>query len=169
MGGSTIDLMPGGNQNPVSGTSIGCTGGPAAGTPLGTPDQYYDPCQFVYPAANCITLSNQQLNTANCAAGLPLLAGTFVGNVGRNHMTAPGLANVDFTLMKETRLSRLHEGASLEFRAEFFNLFNRANFDQPSASLFDRSGARTAGAGAISSTISNAPARQIQFAVRLAF
>jgi hypothetical protein len=168
MGGSTLDLIPGGNQNPVSGTSIGCST-VTAGTKLGTPDQYYDPCQFVYPATNCITLSNQQLNTANCAAGLPLVPGTFVGNLGRNHMTAPGLANVDFTLIKETRLSKLKESMGLEFRAEVFNLFNRANFDQPSATLFDRSGARTAGAGAISNTISNAPARQIQLAVRLSF
>jgi hypothetical protein len=166
MGGATLDLIPGGDQNPIHGTSIGCST-VSVGTKLGTPDQWYDPCQFAYPATNCITLSNQQLNTANCVSGLPLVAGTFVGNLGRNHLKAPGLANVDFTLIKETRLSKIKESMGLEIRAEFFNLFNRANFDQPSANLFDRSGVRTAGAGTITNT--NSPARQIQMALRLSF
>ncbi|MBI4479255.1 MAG: TonB-dependent receptor [Acidobacteria bacterium] len=172
VGGSSLDLIPGGDQRKISGTSAGCLTRPGAttyavqpGTKLGTPDQYYDPCQFSYPAS--YNLPSVVGGTNSTDAAFP--AGVFIGNLGRNHMNAPGLVNVDFTLMKETKLSRLHEGASLEFRAEFFNLFNRPNFDQPSAGLFDRTGVRTPGAGAISGTLDSAPARQIQFAVRLAF
>jgi carboxypeptidase family protein len=179
-GGSTLDLIAGGNQNPISGTSAGCSHiavvsgvtttvvDVPVGAKLGTPDQWYDACQFAYPQTNCINASNQQLATANCVAGLPAVAGILVGSVGRNHLKAPGLANVDFTLIKETKLTKIRENMGVEFRVEVFNLFNRVNFDQPSASLFDRSGTRQ-GAGQITATISNAPARQIQMAVRLSF
>jgi hypothetical protein len=55
----------------------------------------------------------------------------FLGNLGRNTIIGPDMANVDFSLVKRIQCPRLGEGASLDFRAEFFNLFNRANFDLP--------------------------------------
>jgi hypothetical protein len=54
-------------------------------------------------------------------------AGQF-GNSGRNTLCGPNLKTVDFSLHKETRFG---ESARLQFRAEFFNLLNRANFDVP--------------------------------------
>ena len=53
--------------------------------------------------------------------------GTF-GNAGRNILTGPGYANASVSLVKITRVS---ETASLEFRAEAFNLLNRVNLDLP--------------------------------------
>jgi hypothetical protein len=50
------------------------------------------------------------------------------GNAGRNIMCGPPLRNFDFSLRKEFRLQ---ERARVEFRAEFFNLFNHASFDVP--------------------------------------
>src|SRR5206468_3130006 len=44
------NLNPGFSNNPTSGVSKGCPG-VAAGTPLGTPDLWYDPCAFSRPAA----------------------------------------------------------------------------------------------------------------------
>ena len=44
----------------------------------------------------------------------------------------PGLANVDVNLKKAFLLA---EGINLEFRAEFFNFFNRTNFGQPGSVL----------------------------------
>lgn len=44
----------------------------------------------------------------------------------------PGLANVDITMKKSFRFG---ERVSLEYRAEFFNLFNHTNFSQPGATL----------------------------------
>jgi hypothetical protein len=53
--------------------------------------------------------------------------GTF-GNAGRNILCGPGLATFDFSVTKQTRIT---ERTELQFRAEFFNLFNHANFDVP--------------------------------------
>jgi hypothetical protein len=55
----------------------------------------------------------------------------FLGNLGRNTIIGPGMANVDFSLIKRIQCPRLGEGASLDFRAEFFNFFNHPNFDLP--------------------------------------
>jgi hypothetical protein len=57
--------------------------------------------------------------------------GTF-GNLGRNALRGPGFAQVDFSIFKNTRLT---ETQSLQFRAEIFNLFNHANFADPSGGL----------------------------------
>ena len=50
------------------------------------------------------------------------------GNAGRNIIGGPGLANVDFSLLKDMRIG---ESAKLQFRAEFFNLLNTPNFLNP--------------------------------------
>ena len=52
----------------------------------------------------------------------------FIGDVGRNTLIGPGVATFDFSLFKKTGLT---EEVDLQFRAEFFNLFNRANFSTP--------------------------------------
>ncbi len=52
----------------------------------------------------------------------------FHGNLGRNTLIGPGVATFDFSLFKNTAVA---EGVNLQFRAEFFNLFNRANFASP--------------------------------------
>jgi hypothetical protein len=54
------------------------------------------------------------------------------GNLGRYALHGPGLEQVDFTLHKRIPLS---ERQSLEFRAEVYNILNRANFANPPASL----------------------------------
>ncbi len=51
-----------------------------------------------------------------------------VGNAPRNMLRQPGLGNWDFSIVKDTRLGFLGEGGNLQFRAEFFNIMNRANF-----------------------------------------
>ncbi len=50
------------------------------------------------------------------------------GSLGRNVVIGPGFSNTDFSVIKNTRLG---EKMRLEFRAEFFDLFNHANFGQP--------------------------------------
>ena len=93
---------------------------------------------------------------------VPAPAG-FHGNIGRNTLRIPGVATFDFSLVKSTSLS---ERANLQFRAEFFNLFNRANFGDPETRLFSSPGSNFA-AGRITSTTGTA--RQIQFALKIAF
>src|SRR4029077_12370878 len=53
--------------------------------------------------------------------------GTF-GNVGRNILDGPGLGTGDLSLRKNTLIG---ERMNVQFRAEAFNLFDRANFDLP--------------------------------------
>jgi len=58
--------------------------------------------------------------------------GTF-GNLSRNSIYGPGYTNVDFSLLKNTRLL---EHLGIQFRAEFFNILNHPNFALPSAGSF---------------------------------
>jgi len=50
------------------------------------------------------------------------------GNAGRNILDGPGSATVDVSLLKNTNVG---ERMTVQFRAEAFNLFDRANFDLP--------------------------------------
>jgi hypothetical protein len=52
--------------------------------------------------------------------------------LGRNYIHGPGLFNVDFGVVKKFKVT---EGTSLSFMANFFNIFNRANFANPVASI----------------------------------
>jgi hypothetical protein len=51
-----------------------------------------------------------------------------VGNAGRNLFRSPNYYNVDFAVAKEWKIK---ERLTAQFRAEFFNLFNRADFTFP--------------------------------------
>jgi hypothetical protein len=79
------------------------------------------------------------------------------GNAARNIIDGPGLRNLDFSMMKDTRI---REGQNLEFRAEFFNLSNTPPLDRPDNTITD------ATAGQISTS---GPGRIIQFALRYVF
>ncbi len=92
----------------------------------------------------------------NTSAFVPNAIGQF-GDVGRNMLTGPGYADVDFGMFKNIPLG---EARSLQFRSEFFNLFNRPNFGQPVSSL------SSPAFGQIQSTNN---ARQIQFGMKAIF
>jgi hypothetical protein len=53
------------------------------------------------------------------------------GNLGRNTYEGPGFANHDFSIFKEFRVPAVNEQSRLQFRFEFFNIFNRVNFYNP--------------------------------------
>ncbi len=55
-----------------------------------------------------------------------------VGTAGRNILRGPGLGQLDFSLIKNTRIN---ERFSLQFRWETFNLLNRANFGTPGSNI----------------------------------
>lgn len=57
-----------------------------------------------------------------------------VGNANRRFFHGPGIANFDMALLKNVRLT---ESKSLQFRAEFFNIFNHANFNNPDGEFLD--------------------------------
>jgi len=96
-----------------------------------------------------------------CAFGIPA-SGTW-GNLRRGTLIGPGLETVDFSLLKSTQIT---ERVGLQFRAEFFNILNRANFGLPNMGVF--SGANlNPSAGLISTTTTTS--RQIQFGLKLLF
>ncbi len=85
------------------------------------------------------------------------------GTLGRNTFRGPAFHNIDFSIIKDTTFGRRGsaEAATLEFRAEFFNVFNLVNFGLPSNIV------RGSGFGIINRTAG--PSRQIQFSLKLIY
>jgi hypothetical protein len=92
---------------------------------------------------------------------------TILGNAQRNSLIGPGMVEFDFSLLKNNYIPEISENFNIQFRAEFFNLFNHTNFNPPvdNNTLFNQSGAPVGGAGLIDST--STTAREIQFALKL--
>ena len=94
----------------------------------------------------------------------------FFGDLARNTLEGPGIAQVDLGVVKNFSLS---EQVQVQFRTEMFNLFNRANFTMPSTTVFtgaDRvtdEGIVSPTAGTITRTTTTS--RQIQFALKILF
>ena len=86
-----------------------------------------------------------------------------LGNLGRNTLRGPGLEEFDSSLFKNFRLS---EHARVQFRAEAFNLFNRANFQAPKVKIFDGSGNLIPNSSQLTSPTQTSE-RQIQFGLKL--
>jgi len=105
---------------------------------LGKPSQWFNPNAFVGP---------------------PTASG-FYGNAGRNTYIGPGLATWDFSVLKDITF---RERRGLQFRAEIFNLLNRANFNTPNLIVFTPSGV-SGTVGAINST--STTSRQVQFGLK---
>jgi hypothetical protein len=86
------------------------------------------------------------------------------GTLGRNTFRGPAFYNFDFALIKDTPFGRRKSGAErvdVQFRSEFFNLFNIVNMGLPANTL---SGS---GFGEISKTAGTS--RQIQFSLKLIY
>ena len=137
-----------------------------------TINKWYDPDAF--RVVTC------QQPGANTTAGIALnqyLAGfCHYGSAGQGILEGPGFKNVDFSLMKNTRVT---EKLKLQFRAEVFNIFNTPQFAVPNSGLnaaflpstaggaFPTQVTASRGPGSISSLV--APMRQMQFGLKLLF
>ncbi len=113
------------------------------------------PNQTCGPTAGSSSL-NQWFKTSCFAAP----ASGELGNASRTPVSGPRFANTDFSLIKHFVLPR--EGMRLDFRTEFFNLFNHPQFGSPGADLNS-----PATFGVVNSTVNNP--RLVQFALKLAF
>ena len=82
------------------------------------------------------------------------------GTLGRDTFTGPGWSNLDFSVVKETKIT---ESKTLQFRAEFFNLFNQVMFNAPGSTV------SSTGFGLIGSTVPGTNEREIQFGLRFIF
>jgi hypothetical protein len=94
----------------------------------------------------------------------PGTCANLLGNGSKNDVYGPGLINFDFSAVKDTHIT---ERVAVEFRAEMFNIFNRANFNPPLVNnfVFDQSGSPQSSPLDSTSTTS----RQMQFALKLIF
>jgi hypothetical protein len=99
--------------------------------------------------------SNGALYYFNPAAFTNAPSGS-IGGLGRNSFYGPGYVNFDFSLFKEFHIS---ERQKVQFRSEFFNLFNHPNFFNPGNTV-------GGGLGIIGGT--NSP-RYVQFALKYLF
>jgi len=90
----------------------------------------------------------------------------YFGNVGRNSAIGPGLATLDLSILKNFAMG---ETARFQFRAEFFNIMNRANFHPPerTRNAFSSGRPNLSSFGRVLETATTS--RQIQFALRIDF
>lgn len=115
---------------------------------LGRPEQWFDP------------------------SGFESIARGTRGNLGRNTITGPGVAMLDWSVARTFVLPKW-ERLRLQLRAESFNLMNRTNFASPSRAnleIFNEAGPAAkplASVGRLTSTVTTA--RQTQLALRLSF
>jgi len=92
----------------------------------------------------------------------------FYGSLGRNTLEGPNLRAFDFSLLKRTRIT---ERLNMEFRTEFFNLFNITNFSPPAAAnrvvyALDSSGAAAVPGAFGQLTRTSVNSRQVQFGLK---
>jgi hypothetical protein len=123
--------------------------------PVGEPDQVA-PLHRLNP--------RNPLNTAfdTSAFQQPASIGIF-GNSSRTVCCGPGINNLDFSLMKDTTLT---ERFKLQFRAEFFNLANHAQFSKVDGNISD--GDPTQG-GTFGKVLRARDPRLVQFALKVMF
>jgi hypothetical protein len=118
---------------------------------LGTATQWFDKNAFAAPTA-----------------GMP-------GNLGRDTIIGPGLTNVDYSMSKTMKVSKISEQFAVQFRAEIFNIFNHTNLGLPQQTAImtqvstanNSTGVPSATAGQITTTTTNS--RQIQLALKVTF
>jgi hypothetical protein len=87
---------------------------------------------------------------------VPATGRGYYGNSGRHILTGPGQANWNLVLAKGFMLT---EEARLQFRSEFFNVFNHANFGNPNTNISSSSFGRVTG--------TSGSARRILFGIRI--
>jgi hypothetical protein len=87
-----------------------------------------------------------------------------MGNVGRNSLRAPGLLDFDPSLFKNWTF--VQEKMKLQFRAEFFNVLNRTNFEQGIVTVLDGNGNQIPTAAQLAPPTATT-SRQIQFGLKL--
>jgi hypothetical protein len=110
------------------------------------------------PGCNVYSAHHSQNQYINSSCFVAAPAGQ-LGDASRVPVTGPGFVNTDFSLIKQFVLPRKEMG--LNFRAEFFNLFNHPQFGLPVNDI------NAVGFGAVNSTVNNP--RLVQLALKLTF
>jgi hypothetical protein len=120
-------------------------------------------CRIATPGFNVEGTLNNYFNS-KCFTSLPAIGvdgTTGFGNAGAGIVQGPGQVNTDLALIKKIALRWPAESANLEFRTEFFNVFNHPQFSDPDTNLSSPT------FGRILTTAVNP--RVIQFALKFSF
>jgi hypothetical protein len=103
---------------------------------------YYGPAQLAagYKSGVATHGSNQSrlnnwINSSAFSTPTSIGDGNDFGNSGRGIVRGPGQDNTDFSLIRDFPLHFLGEGTTFQFRVETFNIFNHAQFRDPSTTL----------------------------------
>jgi hypothetical protein len=88
---------------------------------------FFNPAVFQRP----VVLAGQTIPSSSGAATADA-TGTDIGNVGRNVLRGPQQSNFDFSIIKRFKIDEVRD---VEFRTEFFNVFNHVNFANPISDL----------------------------------
>ncbi len=164
-GWATNGWQIGGIGSASSGPPFSVTiGGDPLGTNAAVPFDFPDRIKGCHP-----------LTTGNPNAYINLKCFPFpnpvnrMGNAGRNELIGPNLFEIDFSGYKNTPMKWISDGASLQIRAEIYNILNHTNFDAPTDNfqIYDGSGNPVQSAGLIDQTTTSS--RQIQLGVKLTF
>ena len=141
--------------------------GDAAGENTSSP--YDVPNRVVGPGCTHLTNPGNPSQYINLACYSFPVPANLLGNAGRNSLVGPGLVELDCSVIRDFDMRSISDSTKLEFRAEAFNLTNRANFEPPLANdaLYNSKGTAIAGAGLITATATTS--RQIQLALRLSW
>src|ERR1700740_27238 len=136
---------------------------------LTRPDQGGPPNKAGPVAANPGCIAPAQVHTVanwfNPCAFMHAAPGE-LGNAYRTPVNGPDFVNTDFSVIKQFALPWEHMG--LNFRAEFFNLFNHTQFGTPnSGGGLGIPDINASGFSAINSTVNNP--RLVQFGLKLTF
>jgi len=139
------------------------------GNVLSRPNQVGDPNKAGPVAGNPTCTAPSQIHTIenwfNPCAFMSAPDGE-LGDAARAPVSGPRFVNTDFSAVKNFILP-WREGMSLQFRGEFFNLFNHAQFFLPGGSSGMQDINQGASFGVITQTVNNP--RVIQFALKLKF
>ncbi len=87
------------------------------------PSQYLNLSAFAAPCGWASLLNPNDSSEDNCIPGT-----RHFGNEGRNSLLGPSFKEFNFSVFKDTTLG---EHVTMSLRAEFFNIFNHANFSNP--------------------------------------
>jgi hypothetical protein len=132
--------------------------------------------QLGYINPGCFTLPKQTPEiAAQCvpfSSSLPGTCSNLLGNAGRNSIVGPSLVNLDFSVYKNFAIKKISESFSVQFRAEFFNILNHANFAPPlpiqngaASAMFNQNGSPVVGGGGLTTLVTQP--RDIQFALKV--
>jgi hypothetical protein len=133
------------------------------GDPFQYPDRSYGPgCGTAVNPGN----PNQYVKL-QCFS--PPKFSTLLGNERRNSLTGPGLVGLDASLSKNIPIPRISDAFKTQFRADFFNIINHANFTSPNDNrvIMDSLGNLNPVGGAI--TLTNTTSRQLQLSLKATF